>query len=207
MINRDDMLELTRRMTPARTCFDRISGAYVDESGEIEDTFNIHFGKLSNSEKARNLLIAKAIPFAKTNIQIKEYHFSKKSEEIHSMKRLLKAIQECGLKNDALMDILYEQLADGYAVSDRFCIYVFHGIYDVPTKAKDKENLHESEVAYDFILCTISLMKGEYEPEEPLFGFLYPAFNDRLPDSEKIDIFHANPNHEEQGLLYKILNM
>lgn len=122
MINRDDMLELTRRMTPARTCFDRISGAYVDESGEIEDTFNIHFGKLSNSEKARNLLIAKAIPFAKTNIQIKEYHFSKKSEEIHSMKRLLKAIQECGLKNDALMDILYEQLADGYAVSDRFCI-------------------------------------------------------------------------------------
>lgn len=25
MIDRDDMLELTRRMTPQRTCFDRIS--------------------------------------------------------------------------------------------------------------------------------------------------------------------------------------
>lgn len=45
MINRDDMLELTRRMTPSTTCFDRITGAYIDEMGEIEDSFNIHFGK------------------------------------------------------------------------------------------------------------------------------------------------------------------
>ena len=64
MIDRDDMLELTRRMTLTRNCFDRIAGAYVDETGEVEDTFNIHFGKLSASEKTRNLAIAKTIPFA-----------------------------------------------------------------------------------------------------------------------------------------------
>ena len=29
MINREDMLELTRRMTPARSHIDRIAGAYV----------------------------------------------------------------------------------------------------------------------------------------------------------------------------------
>ena len=75
MINRDDMLELTRRMTPSRTCFDRIAGAYISEMGEIEDTFNIHFGKLSGREKARNLKLAKTIPFSKTNEQLKEYAF------------------------------------------------------------------------------------------------------------------------------------
>ena len=57
MINRDDMLELTRRMTPARTCFDRIAGAYMDDMGEISDSFNVHFGKLSGSEKSRNLAL------------------------------------------------------------------------------------------------------------------------------------------------------
>lgn len=62
------MLELTRRMTPSRTCFDRIAGAYIDAWGEIEDTFNIHFGKLSGSEKARNLNLAKTVPFSKTNV-------------------------------------------------------------------------------------------------------------------------------------------
>lgn len=66
MINRDDMLELTRRMTPARTCFDRIAGAYIDDMGEVDGSFNTHFGKLSNSEKSRNLALAKAIPFSKT---------------------------------------------------------------------------------------------------------------------------------------------
>ena len=67
MINRDDMLELTRRMTPARNCFDRIAGAYINDCGEVDESFNIHFGKLSPSEKAKNLELAKAIPFSKTN--------------------------------------------------------------------------------------------------------------------------------------------
>ena len=33
MINREDMLELTRRMTPARSSVSRIAGAYFDEEG------------------------------------------------------------------------------------------------------------------------------------------------------------------------------
>lgn len=52
MINREDMLELTRRMTPARTCFDRIAGAYINDMGEVEDSFNVHFGKLSAERRA-----------------------------------------------------------------------------------------------------------------------------------------------------------
>ena len=35
-INREDMLELTRRMTPSRTSFTRIAGCYMDADGEIE---------------------------------------------------------------------------------------------------------------------------------------------------------------------------
>ena len=64
MINREDMLELTRRMTPARTSFVRMAGCYTDSDGEYDGSFNIHFLKLSGSEKARNLAIAKGIPFS-----------------------------------------------------------------------------------------------------------------------------------------------
>ena len=205
MINREDMLELTRRMTPARTCFDRIAGAYINDMGEVEDSFNVHFGKLSGSEKSRNLALAKVIPFAKTNEQLKEYIFSEKSKGKDSIYTLLRAIQQCGLKNDALMELLYEQIADGFPVDYEFATFVFHGTYDVPIKAKDKESLWNSEEVYDFIICTVSPMAGEYEPAEPVFGFLYPAFSDRSADAEKIDIFHANPECVEEGLLYKIL--
>lgn len=204
MINREDMLELTRRMTPERTCFDRIAGAYIDDMGELEDSFNIHFGKLSGAEKRRNLEIAKTIPFSKTNVQLKEYDFPITSKGKDSMYQLIQAIQQCGLKNDALMDIFYEQIVDGYVVDHDFAIYVFHGVYDIPLKGKDKENLWESEEVYDFIICTISPMKAEYEPDVPVFGFLYPAFSDRSADREKIDIFHIEPERKEEGLLYKL---
>ncbi len=204
MINREDMLELTRRMTPERTCFDRIAGAYIDTFGEVDESFNIHFGKLSGSEKARNLEIAKAIPFSKTNVQLKEYDFPITCKGKDSMYQLLQAIQQCGLKNDALMDILYEQLTDGYVADHECAIYVFHGVYDIPLKGKDKESLWESEEVYDFIICTISPMKAEYEPDAPVFGFLYPAFSDRSADREKIDVFHVNPEEKEEGLLYKL---
>lgn len=204
MINREDMLELTRRMTPERTCFDRIAGAYIDAFGEIDESFNIHFGKLSGSEKARNLEIAKAIPFSKTNVQLREYDFPITCKGKDSMYQLLQAIQQCGLKNDALMDILYEQLTDGYVVDHECAIYVFHGVYDIPLKGKDKESQWESEEVYDFIICTISTMREEYVPDAPVFGFMYPAFSDRSADREKIDIFHVNPEEKEEGLLYKL---
>ena len=35
MINREDMLELTRRMTPARTSFVRMAGCYTDSDGDM----------------------------------------------------------------------------------------------------------------------------------------------------------------------------
>ena len=55
-IDREDMLELTRRMTVSRNCFSRIAGAYMDEEGFIDGTFNTHFLKLSGSEKEKNLI-------------------------------------------------------------------------------------------------------------------------------------------------------
>lgn len=198
------MLELTRRMTPSRTCFDRIAGAYIDAWGEIEDTFNIHFGKLSGSEKARNLNLAKTVPFSKTNVELKEYTFGKMAKGQGSMHQLLYAIQECGLKNDDLMDVFYEQIADGYPSEEPFAVYVFHGTYDIPLKAKDKECLGESEEIYDFIIVTVSPLKGVYEPDDPIFGFLYPAFSNRSSDRDKIDIYHKNPTVIEEGILYKL---
>ena len=43
MINREDMLELTRRMTLARTSFTRIAGCYVDKDGDFDGSFKRNF--------------------------------------------------------------------------------------------------------------------------------------------------------------------
>ena len=80
-INREDMLELTRRMTVKRNCFDRIAGAYMDEEGYVDATFNRHFLKLKLNEQAENLAIAKEIPFADTNKNLREYTFTENDQK------------------------------------------------------------------------------------------------------------------------------
>ena len=80
MIDREDMLALTRRMTVKRTSITRIAGGYMDQEGYIDGTFNTGFLKLSPDEKEKNLQIAKQIPFADTNKNLKEYAFSSEKD-------------------------------------------------------------------------------------------------------------------------------
>lgn len=204
-INREDMLELTRRMTPARNCFSRIAGAYLDGEGFVDGTFNIHFGKLSQKEQKSNLAIAKAIPFSQTNVNLKEYRFAPEDERAGSMWQLLMALRECGLKNDALLDVLYEQFGETYRAVGQYAVYVFFGSYDVPLKAGDKENLWESEEVYQFLICAVCPVHGDYEPGEPECGFLFPAFADRSSDIHGIAVYEADAVHPHRELVEKII--
>ena len=69
------MLELTRRMTLSRNCFVRTAGAYIDDEGYIDNTFNVSFKNMSKHDQQVNLDLAKTIPFSKTNEQLKCYKF------------------------------------------------------------------------------------------------------------------------------------
>lgn len=193
MINREDMLELTRRMTPKRTSFTRIAGAYMNKHGEIDDTFNVNFLNLKASDKEKNLEIAKAIPFSETNKQLKEYRFPSDKMGAGSMWQLLMGIRSCGLKNDVLMETFYELVGERYHAEKEYAILVFHDRYDVPIKAADKERQGESEEVYEYLICAICPLVGEYEPGNPECGFLFPAFSDRSSDLEHIAIYTANP--------------
>ncbi|MCP1100951.1 hypothetical protein M2454_000169 [Aequitasia blattaphilus] len=188
-INREDMLELTRRMTTTRNCFTRIAGAYFDEEGYIDGTFNTSFLKLSPKEKNKNLEIAKAIPFSETNVQLIGYQFEKEDEKTGSLWQMLMALKECELKNDGLLDVFYEVMGERYSLKGPFAIYLFYGNYDVPMKAKDGERLDESEEVYSFIICGICPFHGDYELDPPKKGFLFPAFVDRSSDIHGIGIY------------------
>ena len=205
MINRDDMLELTRRMSPSRNCFIRVAGAYMDDEGFEDGTFNIHFGKLSQTETKRNLELAKAIPFSKTNEQLKEYRFPVGEARKNSMWPLLSAIKKSELKDDALLSIFYEIIGESYKTDKEYSIFVFYGSYDIPKKGTDNEWLEGSEEVYDFLICAVSPLEGEYEPGKPEFGFLFPAFIERSSDDKYIDIFSADPERLQTDVISRIL--
>ena len=197
MINREDMLELTRRMTLARTSFTRIAGCYVDKDGDFDGSFNTNFLKLSSPERTKKLALAKEIPFSPTNVNLKKYEFPQSVRKPGSMWQLLMAMKECGLKNDALMDTFYDIVMEKYRTDKEYAILVFHDRFDIPSKASYKERLWESEEVFEYLICTVCPLIGEYEPGVPECGFLYPVFTDRSADPDHIAVFDPQHRHKE----------
>ena len=201
MLRREDMLELTRRMTPARSSIDRIAGCYFDEDGYIDGTFNTNFLNLSAKEKEKNLKLAKTVPFAETNRQLIEIDFPGETRESGDMMRLLDTIMEAGLKNDALLETFYEVAAENLPKGRPFALFLFHGIYDIPRVGTDKAEQWESEEVYEYLICTVSPVRGDYEADAPYCGFLYPSFYDRSADLYHIAVYEEEPDVSGEGLI------
>ena len=60
---------------------------------------------------------------------------------------------------------------------------------------------------YNFIICAVSPLEGEYEPGKPEFGFLFPSFADRSSDDDFIDILNTDPDNVQSGVMRKILGV
>lgn len=201
MINREDMLALTRRMTVKRTSMTRIAGGYIDLEGYIDGTFNTAFLKLSPAEREKNLQIAKKVPFAQTNQNLQEYKILQEKMQGDSVWKLLMGLRACGLKNDALMETFYEIVGEHYKSKGDYAVYVFHDRYDIPAKGSDHERLGESEEMFEYLICTICPVSGDYEVGEPECGFLFPAFIDGSAALNYVDVYQADRERPHRELL------
>lgn len=205
MINREDMLELTRRMTLSRNCFYRAAGAYMDPEGYIDNSFNVNFRNMGTHDKQLNLELAKTIPFSKTNQQLRSFEFPKGDLAYDSIHRLLMALSQYGLKDDLLVQTLCEQLAEGIHIPQEYGIFVYHGLYDVPVKGSDKEEQGDSEEVFRFIICAVARVDKDYNAAKPELGFLFPAFENRSSDPSRIDIYSLDPEHPDMSFVNKII--
>ena len=102
MINREDMLALTRRMTVKRTSITRIAGGYMDIDGFIDGTFNTSFLKLNPVEQEKNLYQMK-MKIKKKLILL----LFKKKKKIQKM--LLKQVQKRAQKKQILSQLNQKQ--------------------------------------------------------------------------------------------------
>ena len=192
LIDREDMLALTRRMNVKRTSITRIAGAYIDREGVVDGTFNTRFLKLSAPERARNLEIAKAIPFAETNLSLKRYVIPQEKRGEGTLWQLLMGARSAGLENDALLDIFYEVAAARYRPGHDYGVFFFHDRYDIPAKAADHERLGESEQVFEYLICAVCPINSDYEAGKPECGFLFPAYAGGGALVNCIDIYQAD---------------
>lgn len=204
-IDREDMLAITRRMTVKRTSVTRIAGAYMDPDGFIDGTFNTRFLKLSGSDRAKNLEIAKTIPFAQTNGNLKRYVIPENSRGKESMYQLLMGIRSSGLENDALLEIFYEKTGERYRSDHEYGIFMFHDRYDIPSKAADHVRLGESEEMFEYLICAVCPVTGDYKAGSPECGFIFPSYAKGGALLNCIDIYQADMSCVHRELVEMLL--
>ncbi|MEE3420622.1 MAG: DUF4317 family protein [Lachnospiraceae bacterium] len=107
-----------------------------------------------------------------------------------------------------------DALLENYVHTDPYYATVARIIYDVPTKAKDKATLEDSDYVYEAVLVSICPAKlsqaalglqndmiteldRRWIIGNPKSGFLYPAFSDRTEDRNELLIHSINPDAED----------
>ncbi len=193
-ITKRDVLELRRRLTKKDCSFTRMSGCYVGGTKNIVLKFSQPFLDLEDDVFYKYLEIAKKVLSGTPGGNLLELSFAG-DEDAVLCQQLLGAVRESELKNDGMLDRLYEQILTHYSSEGNYLILLFHDIYDVPARTTDGAKLDESEEIYSYLIgaiCPVELSKpgiGYLEADNcfgprvrdwvvslPELGFVYPAF-------------------------------
>lgn len=223
-MNRKDILELKRRMKKEECTFTKIRGCYVDSKKNIILHINETFLNLVDEEFFKYLEIAKKTLSGTIGNNLLELEFPSEEEQPGGKQNFLLGLRDSKLKDDGLLERLYELIIDNYDYDGNYLILVYHDAYDVIVKTNDNNKLDESEEVYDYIICSIcpvELTKAGlgYRADEnrigarirdwvvsmPENGFVFPAFSDRSSDIHSLMYYTKNPKAPKQELMESAL--
>ena len=194
-----DRNELRRRFVKDNT-ISRLALCYVNSAREKVVVQNEMFLSLPEEDMFKYLDIAKKSLSGTIGDNLMEFAYTSAQEDDENY-RFMKGLLDSGLKNESLLDILFDKIIDSYVYDGNFLITVIADSYDVMTKTSDKLKLDESEEVFSYIIvsiCPVNQTKAGlgYLPMENRMGarekdwvagapdvaFMFPAFTDRAAD-------------------------
>lgn len=222
-MNKRDIMELRKRFKKEECTITRVAGCYVDINGHKVVKLNQNFLNLPDEEFYKYLEIAKKTMAGSVGNNILEVDFLPQ-EGGNEKQQFLLGLRESELKNEELLDRLYDIIIESYESLSNYLILVFHDCYDIMKRTSDNLKLDESEEVYDYLLisiCPVELSKAAlgYRKEDnrigarvrdfvvgaPATGFLFPAFSDGMADVTKIDYFLKDAKDSRSDFIMKVL--
>ena len=211
-----DRNELRRRFVKDNS-ISRLALCYVNSSREKVVVQNEVFLNLPEEDMFKYLDIAKKSLSGNIGDNLLELSYTGKQEEEENYRFLL-GLRESGLKNEELIDVLFDKIIECYVYDGNYLITAIYDTYDVPVKTTDKMKLDESEESFSYIIvsiCPVNQTKPGlgYLPLENRMGarekdwvagapdaaFMFPSFCDRSTDIHKV-VFYTKDTaqlHEE----------
>ncbi len=221
-MNNKDLLEIKKRFKKDQCTISRMCGCYVNGEKNIVAKYRETFLNLEESEFFKYLEISRKVLSGAMGNNLLELHFAKESGR--ERQALLMDLKRSALKNDDILDRMYQDIIDNYEFTGNFLILFFSDVYDVMTKTEDNLKLDESEEIYEYILCAICPVtlsdpglayeerekrmrahQRDWVVEPPVNGFLFPAFTDRSSDVNALLYYSKNPKETHEELMTEVL--
>lgn len=201
-MNKKEIAEIKKQFCAERCTIDRICSCYVDGEKNIRTTMREAFLSMPEEEIFKYFNIFRKVLSGHLGKNLLNLEFPMEEEKTGGTQDFLLELNDSRLRDDALLDEFYQKMIENYFCPGNYYIILIHGTYDIPGKASDGSEMFDaSEEVYEYLLgciCPVKLSKAglAYQPqenrvenriqdwvvEEPLHGFLFPAFNDRQTD-------------------------
>ena len=224
-MNRKEVLEIRKQFTPDNCAITRICGCYVDHEKNIIFESKEAFLSLPEEEEFKYFEIFRHTLSGTLGKNLVDMEFPLEQEKAGGTQESLLKLRDTRLEDDALVQEFYEKIIENYDYGENYYIILIHSVYDIPGKsAAGDEMFDASDEVYAHIMCSICPVKmskaglsynavtnsiadrvRDWVVEQPINGFLFPAFNDRSFDIHSVLTYAKNPEIEQPGLIETVL--
>ena len=220
-MNKKEVAEIRRQYVPERCTISRICGCYVDAEKNIKTTMKEAFLSLPEDDAFKYFTIVKKTLSGPVGRNLVNLDFPLEEEHEGGHQEFLLKLRNSKLKDDALVEEFYNQIIDTFPFGENYYIILIHVAYDVPGKATDGTEMYDaSDNVFEYLLCSlcpVHLSKPglgyneakncienriqDWIVDQPMKGFLFPAFNDRYTDIHSMLYYTKNATDLQEDFL------
>ena len=220
-MNKKEVAEIRRQYVPERCTISRICGCYVDAEKNIKTTMKEAFLSLPEDDAFKYFTIFKKTLSGTVGRNLVNLDFPLEEEHEGGHQEYLLKLRNSKLKDDALVEEFYNRIIDTFPFGENYYIILIHVAYDVPGKATDGTEMYDaSDNVFEYLLCSlcpVHLSKPglgyneakncienriqDWIVDQPMKGFLFPAFNDRYTDIHSMLYYTKNATDLQEDFL------
>ena len=166
-MNKKEIAEIKKQFTPVNCTITRICGCYVDAEKNKKTKIKEAFLSLPEEEMFKYFDIFKKTMSGRLGKNLMNLDFPLSQEKEGGTQEFLMRIRASKLKNDELLDELYDKVIENYDYHENYYIVLIHAVYDIPGRlvcsmANEMIEKHQKSVKFTTSLKILDEIKSTW---------------------------------------------
>lgn len=220
-----EVLEIRKQFTQENCTISRICGCYVDFEKNKKTELKEAFLSLPEEEIFKYFKIFRQTLSGTLGRNLMNLDFPLDTEKEGGPQEFLLRLRNSRLQDDMLLEEFYDKVIEAFPYAENYLIILIHSAYDVPGRSSDNLEMYDaSDSVFDYIMCSIcpvNLSKPglcynedtnniqnrsrDWLVEDPMKGFVFPAFNDRAADIHSVLYYSKKPEELLEDFIDQLL--